>query len=174
MRGLVMRSMVVAVLLVATPAWAGEKERAAALELVKLVVPADTYAKMIEQLVAAMSEQYRAQGEKLPADFATKIEAAVKEVIPYNEVLNWTVDIYAARFTVAELKEIGQFYQTPVGKKLMALLPELGAETSKKITTVLPERLPAALKKHGLLPDDDAAAPEPAPEAKPAPAKQKK
>ena len=85
-------------------------------------------------------------------------------------MLNWTVDIYAARFTVAELKEIGQFYQTPVGKKLMALLPELGSETSKKITTVLPERLPAALKKFGLLPDDDAAAPEP----EPAPAKAKK
>lgn len=169
MQKMAMRLVMAAILLAAMPAWAGEKEKAAALELVKMVVPHETYDQMMEQMVSAMSEQFRNAGEKLPADFDKKIQAAVNDVMSYDDVLGWTADIYAARFTVDELKEIEKFYRTPVGKKVMKLLPELGAEVGKKIAGILPERMPAALKKHGLMPDEDP----PAAEAPPAKGKAK-
>lgn len=153
-RVLTLAVLTVAVLLTSVPAWAGEKERAAALELVKMVVPRDTYQQMIVQMTEAMSQQFRQSGEKLPADFDKKIAAAVNDVMSYDDVLGWTADIYASRFTVDELKDIEKFYKTPVGQKVMKLLPELSGEIGKKIATTLPERMPAALKKHGLMPDD--------------------
>ena len=165
------RMMAVLAVLVVTcaaamPAWAGEKEHAAALELVKKVVPKDAYEQMVAQMTSAMTEQFRGGGEKLPPDFDAKMRAVVLDVMAYEDVLAWTADIYAARFTVDELKEISKFYDTPVGKKLMKLLPELGGEVGKKIAVTLPERMPAALKKHGLLPSDDADEPTPAPPTK--------
>ena len=165
MRTMLVRMVMATALLVAMPAWAGEKEKTAALELVKMVVPHETYDQMMEQMTAAMSDQFRKAGEKLPADFDKKITAAVNDVMSYDDVLSWTAEIYAARFTVEELKDIENFYRTPVGKKVMKLLPELSAEIGKKIATILPERMPAALKKHGLMPDEDAPA-EAAPPAK--------
>ncbi len=166
MQKMAMRMLVLALMWTAMPAWAGEKEKAAALELVKMVVPRDTYEQMMEQMTAAMSEQFRKAGEKLPADFDKKIQAAVNDVMSYDDVLSWTAEIYAARFSVEELKDIEKFYRTPVGKKVMKLLPELSAEIGKKIAAILPERMPAALKKHGLMPDEDAPAQEEAPPAK--------
>lgn len=58
---------------------------------------------------------------------------------PYRDVLiNWAasfltwetfapkmVEIYADSFTESELRELSDFYQTPVGKKTIRLLPEL-------------------------------------------------
>jgi hypothetical protein len=171
MRAMMMRMMMAVLFLTAMPAWAGEKERAVALELVKMVVPQETYDQMMSQMVSAMSEQFRNAGQKLPPDFDKKIQAAVNDVLSYKDVLEWTADIYASRFTVEELKDIEKFYRTPVGKKVMKLLPELSGEIGKKIATVIPERMPAALKKQGLMPDDEAA---PEPEPTPAPGKVKK
>ena len=138
----------------ATPVLAGEKEHAAALQLVKLVVPRESFDQTIEQMTAGMVGQLQQSGEKLPADFETKMKAAVKEVLSYDEVLQWSAEIYAARFSVDEIKEIEKFYHTAVGKKLMKLLPELTGEVGKKIATVLPSRMLPAMKKHGLLPDE--------------------
>ena len=181
MRSMLVRMTMAVLFLAAMPALysqpcdAGEKERAAAFDLVKMVVPQETYDQMMAQMVTAMSEQFRNAGQKLPVDFDKKIQAAVNDVLSYRDVLDWTADIYASRFTVEELKDIEKFYKTPVGKKVMKLLPELSGEIGKKIATVIPERMPAALKKQGLMPDDEVAPePSPEPEAKPAPAKKKK
>ena len=154
----------------AAPADAGEKEKAAAAKLVKLVVPLETYDQMIAQMVSGMSEQFGKDSPKLPADVEKRIHAAISDVMSYADVLDWTADIYGARFTVDEIGVIEKFYRTPVGKKVMKLLPELSGEMGRKVATVLPERLPAALKKHGLLLDEEAPAAEPAP----APAPDKK
>jgi hypothetical protein len=48
-----------------------------------------------------------------------------------------------------------------VGRKLAAKLPEIMGEAGKKVGEVIPQRLPAALKRHGLIGDgqQDAATP---------------
>ena len=96
--------------------------------------------------------------------------AALLEVVPYAEMKQWTAELYAQRFTTAELKELVAFYRTPLGRKLASKLPELMGEAGKKVSSVLPERLPAALRRHGLV---GGGAEEPAPKSL-EPAKQQK
>ena len=134
------------------PARAGEPERKAALELVRLVTPPEAYEQMMQQMIGSMLPAMQQQGAQFPPDAAEKMQKALREVLTYDELLNWTADVYATRFSVVEMKQLIVFYKTPVGKKLARLLPELSGEAGKKMGTLLPERLPAALKKYGLAP----------------------
>lgn len=149
--------------LAATPAKpaseaAASKEMAAqqkaALELVHFVVPRDIYLKMTEQMIAAMSGELRKQSENLPADFEKRMQDVMADVLPYDELLAWAAEIYATRFTVDELHTITAFYKTPVGQKTIKLMPELQGEIGLKVAKLLPQKLPAAMKKFGLLPAD--------------------
>ena len=45
------------------------------------------------------------------------------------------------------------FYKTPLGRKLASKLPEIMGEVGRRMATVLPQRLPGALKRNGLLPE---------------------
>lgn len=153
--------LLVTLLLGADPA-AGSPElteqRALALQIVELVQPEPTYRaglqQMIDQMLPSVEAQARASGKPLPADFRQRMNAAVLEVIPYAEMKQWSAEIYARRFTAAELRELLAFYRTPVGRKLASKLPEIMGEVGKKMNTVLPERLPAALRRHGLVGGD--------------------
>ncbi|RZA28483.1 MAG: DUF2059 domain-containing protein [Lysobacteraceae bacterium] len=48
----------------------------------------------------------------------TMIDAMIDEMVP----------LYANNYTVAEIKELTAFYQSPVGRKMMTLTPKLAAE----------------------------------------------
>jgi hypothetical protein len=137
---------------------AGEAERKATLELMQLVVPRETYDDMITKMIAAIKGSM-VQGGALPADFDVKMHAAMLDVLPYDTVLSWSADVYGSRFTVEEIKQIGAFYKTPVGRKLVKQLPDVSAEVMRKTSETLGQRLPGALKKHGLLPPDPSEAP---------------
>lgn len=52
-------------------------------------------------------------------------------------VRNALVDVYASRFTEAELTELIAFYSTPTGKKLARLSPELLRESAEKSRAAL-------------------------------------
>ncbi len=54
--------------------------------------------------------------------------AFVKEVMNYEEIEPALIDLYATKFTKAELDEITAFYKTPAGKKSITLAPTLMAE----------------------------------------------
>jgi len=140
------------------------EQQALALELVKLVQPEPAYRsgleQMMEQLVAPDEAQARASGKPLPADYRQRMSAVLLEVVPYEEMAEWSAGIYATRFTVSELKDLLAFYRTPLGRKLASKLPEIMGEVGKRITVVIPERLPTALRHHGLLPDPSQRPPE--------------
>jgi hypothetical protein len=127
---------------------AQDAEKALALELTKTVLPQSAYDAMLGEMLKNM-------GAMLPQqDAATmkKLEAALREVLPYQEMTRWNAELYGARFTSAELTELIKFYRTPLGIKLARALPEISGQAAKKAAEVLPGRLPAALKKHGLAP----------------------
>ena len=65
---------------------------------------------------------------------------------------NWTVDVYAARFSTEEIRQLIAFYKTPTGKKAARLLPEISGEVGQKMGPILMQRLPVAMKKVGLTP----------------------
>lgn len=161
------------VLLVGADPPAIQQQRALGLQLVELVQPESSYRaglqQMTEQMVPSLEAQARATGRTLPPDYRERMNAVLLEVVPYSEMKQWSAEIYAQRFTVPELKELLAFYRTPVGRKLASKLPEIMGEAGKKISVVLPERLPGALKRHGLIGGDPD---EPAPPRTLEPAKQ--
>ena len=135
-----------------------QEQRALALQLVELVQPESSYRagmqQMLEQMVPSLEAQSRASGKPLPPDYKQRMNAVLLEVVPYSEMKQWSAEVYAQRFTVTELKELLAFYRTPVGRKLASKLPEIMGEAGKKVSVVLPQRLPGALKRHGLIGDD--------------------
>ena len=137
---------------------ASAEQRAVALQLVELVQPESSYRagmqQMLEQMVPSLEAQSRASGKPLPPDYKQRMNAVLLEVVPYPEMMQWSAEVYAQRFTGTELKELLAFYRTPVGRKLASKLPEIMGEAGKKVSVVLPQRLPGALKRHGLIGDD--------------------
>lgn len=123
-----------------------------AREVVTLITPKANYEKMMDQMGQQMMAASIQQGAKLPPDFNSKMKLVLNEAIPYEETIEWSAEIYAARFSLAELTELKSFYQTPLGKKLAAELPGLMGEAGKKMGALIPQRLPALMKKHGLAP----------------------
>lgn len=125
----------------------------AANELVRLITPRSMYddmmRKMVDGMIPAMSMQ---TGQAISDEKKTKLLLAVNEAIPYDEMIQWNAQVYAELFTVDELDGLLRFYRTPIGKKLAKMQPELMGRVGQKMGQVMPTRLPAALKKHGLTP----------------------
>ena len=42
-----------------------------------------------------------------------------------SDVIEMTAPLYAEKFSVAEMKEIGAFYKTPIGQKMLKTQPEI-------------------------------------------------
>jgi hypothetical protein len=156
-------ALLVVLLLGVDPPPVTAEQRAVALQLVELVQPESSYRaglqQMMDQMVPSMEAQARATGKALPPDYKERMNAALLDVMPYAEMKQWSADIYARRFTAPELKQLVAFYRTPVGRKVAAKLPEIMGEVGKKITAVVPERLPGALRRHGLLGPESEAPP---------------
>lgn len=123
-----------------------------ARKVVSMVTTRDRYKKLMVQMSDQMLAASKQQGAKLPPDMNTKLIKVVSEAIPYDEMIDWSAQLYADRFTLAELSKLRDFYRTPLGKKLAEAIPEMGGEVGQKIGTILPRRLPALMKKHGLAP----------------------
>ena len=130
----------------------GSAAMTASLELVRSIVPPEAYDAMLDQMYQQMSAsmQQAGGGGALPADKQKALKAAVKECLPYDDLLSWTAGVYTKHFTRKEIDDVAGFYRTGTGKKLARLMPTLTGEVGGKIGPLLMTRLPEALKKHGL------------------------
>src|SRR6516225_8447620 len=89
---------------------AGPQEKAIALELVKLVTPRESYRDMLKQMTDNMAAAMAAKsGGSVPPDRSEKLVAALEDALPYDDLIEWTADIYSSRFTAAELKDLLKF-----------------------------------------------------------------
>jgi hypothetical protein len=120
--------------------------------LVDVVLPEDVYKASLAQMGEQLLPMLRMQNPNLPADAAAKLNKAMIEALPYNELKDINIDAYSSRFTPAEVKELIAFYSSPVGKKVARSQPEMQAEMQKKLGALAQPRLPLTLKKYGLLP----------------------
>jgi hypothetical protein len=120
-----------------------------AMQLSRMAMSKDTYKELVKQTMQGISASLQAQGQGLPADKLKQLELAVAEALPYEELLAFNAQIYGSRFSDKELDDIIAFYKTPTGAKLIKLLPDIAGEVAKKVGGLIPQRLPAALKKHG-------------------------
>jgi len=134
--------------LIAVPATqAAENARPAALSLVRLITPRDRYQGMLEQLARPLIVAAEQKDPQQIEAGAASIRAAAGKALPYEDLLDWTADVYAAHFSAGELRQLEKFYRTPLGTKLNNLLPQVTGEVFQKVVQVFPKRFEAALKE---------------------------
>jgi len=149
-------TILLAISIVSATAVAGnvdaEKDtKTATVALMRQIMPPEAYDAVLDQMYQQMSAGMKqAGGGTIPANKQKAMKAAVKEALPYEDLLTWTGEIYAKHFTKKEIDDIAAFYATPTGKKVARMLPALSGEMGAKMGPLLMTRLPAALKKHGI------------------------
>ena len=124
-----------------------------ALSLSKLMLTDEMYSQMLDQMSAGIAQSMTAAGGKLPRDFAEKMAKVVREALPRSDMLQFNAQVYGSRFSDAELQQIIDFYKTPTGSKILREMPGVMHEVMLKVGQLMPQRLPALMKKHGLLPE---------------------
>jgi uncharacterized protein len=118
-----------------------------AMQLSRLVLNKSTYESMVKQMMDSMMN---ASGQAPDAKTQKELTAVVMEALPYDEMLKFNAKVYGERFKDSELQEVIAFYKTPTGAKLVRELPNISGEVGQLVGKIIPERLPALLKKHGI------------------------
>lgn len=86
------------------------------------VIQADT------TLSDEQKKEAQARVEKMIPDIVQAVHRMLADPTLIDDILKEIEPLYARSFTVAELKELAAFYQTPLGRKLLVTAPKLGAE----------------------------------------------
>jgi hypothetical protein len=103
------------------------------------------------QADASMSQQQKGEAvaridRALPT--ASKTVARIfKDPTLIEDMVNEMVPLYAKTFTAAEIKELTAFYRTPLGRKMMANMPRLSAESMAISHKVVTPRLNALMQE---------------------------
>ncbi len=141
-----MRLLLIGFLLAAPPA---NDARALAGAVARAITPPDRYQGMLEQLyrpLLATAEKMRGDRQKLE-EAAAQIRAAAARSMPYEDLLAWTAEVYAAHFSADQLRALLKFYQSPAGAKLASMQAQINSELLQKVVAVFPGRFEAALKE---------------------------
>lgn len=77
----------------------------------------------------------------------TAIDAMFDDPALIDEMVAETAKLYARHFTAAELRQIGVFYKTPVGAKMVATMPQLSAESMQMGQRIVMPRIAAIMQK---------------------------
>jgi hypothetical protein len=72
---------------------------------------------------------------KFMADFSTKLDAAA----PASAVTDAVVPIYAKAFSIEDLQGLIQFYESPLGQRVVKTLPQV-AQTSQRVGVQLEQK----------------------------------
>ncbi len=131
--------------------WVGNAHAASsesvAMQLSRLVMTKETYEAMIKQMMEGM---IKATGQTPSSKDFKELQAVMLEVLPYDEMLEFNAKVYSKRFKDSELQDIMTFYKTPTGAKLVKVMPDISGDVGALVGKIIPERLPAVLKKHGI------------------------
>ena len=112
--------------------------RQAAEALLTLIYPPGAFDKLVDQMLEVQLKQ---------RPEAVAIEPEMRAF--FSKYMSWSslkpdmVEVYSRSFTEPELRDITKFYQTPTGRKMSAVLPQLmqaGMEIGqKRVQDHLPE-----------------------------------
>jgi len=133
-----------------------QARRQAVMALVQEITPREMYDRMMNQMLDGASRQLQAQmqsqGTALPPDFNAKMKRVVNSLVSYDEMIQWSAEIYGKRFTLDEIKELRSFYHTPLGQKITRQMPDIMNDIMVKVTENITTRMPEAMKREGLIP----------------------
>lgn len=77
------------------------------------------------QIMHQMLQPMRRALPQVPEEFWSRF----MEKVDTDEIIDMTVPIYTKHLTHAEIKQLLDFYQSPLGRKLIATLPSILAES---------------------------------------------
>ena len=101
--------------------------KAAAMKLLSKVNSKETMMASFSAMLEPMSKQLAQQG--IPQAGIDEVKAAVtdwlKKEVDFDVIAPKLADLYMKEFSEDELDQIVKFYDTPLGKKLLAKLPIL-------------------------------------------------
>jgi hypothetical protein len=145
------RKLIVVLLLVGiggTAVLADEaSHRATALELLEVTNTRKMLDQVMTSIEGMMGQQFASLD--LPPEGKEAAEKVQKEMMAwFSEFFVWEqmqglyVDIYMDVFTEAELQELIEFYQSPLGQKLLTKMPELMQQSMQKTQAMLQQKMP--------------------------------
>ena len=114
---------------------ADEVTHRAAAEEFLLLTNADKILKpMLEQMAVMMKQQFVQMGapeELRPVlnKYSRKLLKVMEEEFEWGKIKNDYIDIYVKTFTEKEIREISDFYKSPIGKKYVEKIPQLMQES---------------------------------------------
>ncbi|TLX63053.1 hypothetical protein DN820_13630 [Stutzerimonas nosocomialis] len=111
----------------------------------KLAVP--VYGQ-VQQMFAQRFAQLEAPADKQATleRYVAKADAELDKAIGWPKLKPEIVELYTSTFTEQELKELIAFYESPIGKKMMARLPELNARSAQLTQVKLEAAVPPVNK----------------------------
>ena len=148
------RALCTAVLLVcaAGPVMADAKSHAADAEKFLILAHADKLAVPVFAQVQQMFAQRFAQAnvpeskKALLETYQAKANAALESALGWDKIKPDLVKLYTSNFSEAELKGLIEFYQSPLGKKVMEKMPALSAESAQMTQGRLEKAVPEVNK----------------------------
>jgi hypothetical protein len=155
-------SLIAAVLLscLAVPAPAEMPSPEALAKARSLVVTmrlADQYRALLPVILLSLKPVVAQDRPEIERDYDSMSAMVADAYAPfYNQMVEQAAALYAANFTVDELRQLDSFYHLPVGQKLLGKsqalaqqTTEIGQDISRKATEELRARLTDALRQKG-------------------------
>ena len=111
----------------------------------KLAVP--VFAQ-VQQMFAQRFAQANAPESKkaLLETYQAKANAALETAVGWDKIKPDLVKLYTSNFSESELKGLIEFYQSPLGKKVMEKMPALSAESAQMTQGRLEKAVPEVNK----------------------------
>lgn len=90
-------------------------------EILELVGSGKIGVQVAQQMLTHFQEQFKS----VPAEFWEKMKANINA----DEINNISVPVYAKYYTEEDLDQLITFYKTPIGRKLIAVTPQIVQES---------------------------------------------
>lgn len=102
--------------------------------------------KNIGDITPEQQERLKQLFDQSMGSYVKRMKVKIGEVMPLNELIN---DVYypafSKHFTVAEIKELTAFYESPIGQKFISTTPTVMQESA----TIMSEKYAPQLQKIG-------------------------
>jgi hypothetical protein len=136
----------------------------AAQDVARALLPLDRWNRLLDAYASTLTQQLGAAaargGGKTPEDLEPKLRTQLRDEMRYEDTVDLQARALATTFSSDELKRVAQFYATPLGKKLLADLPEVQSAVSEQLQQKLSQAVPRIIARVApdALPKGDAAA----------------
>jgi len=105
------------------------------------------YGQMYSQL-SGMAEQLGITEDQRPMfeSYLERMVVVMKEELSWERMEPFVIDAYVSVYSEEELKELSEFYASPIGQKFVAKMPELMQATMEMSQKMMGELIPRITK----------------------------